>query len=95
MLFFYENHFPFHKDNIDTNLDTHDVFKHLLPFISDNDIVVATPVSDIVSLIYETVLPFSLPATSSSKPLYLLDTDVLQHKHFDPQPSSIRVSTCL
>jgi len=36
---FYENHFPFYKDNIDTNLDTHDMFKHLLPSIFDNDIV--------------------------------------------------------
>jgi len=47
-------------DNIDTNFDTHDIFKHLLPSISDNNIVVATSIRDIVS---ETVLPYSFPAT--------------------------------
>ena len=47
---FYESHFPFYKDNIDTNLDTYDMFQHLLPSISDNDIVVPTSVSDIVPL---------------------------------------------
>ena len=57
---FYENHFPFYMDNIDTNFDTHDIFKHLLPSISDNNIVVATSIRDIVS---ETVLPYSFPAT--------------------------------
>jgi len=30
---FYENHFPFYKDNVDTNLDRHDIFKHLLSSI--------------------------------------------------------------
>jgi len=53
---FYENHFPFYKHNIYTNLDTHDVFKHLLPSICDNDIVVPISVSDISS-VSETVLP--------------------------------------
>ena len=85
---FYENHFPFYKDNIDTNLDTHDVFNNLLPSISDNDIVLPTSISDIVSSVSENVLQSSLPATGSSTPLYLIDIDVLQHQHSNPQPSS-------
>ena len=63
---FYENHFLFYKGNIDTNLNTHDMFKHFLTSISDNDFVVPTSVSDIVSLVSEIVLPSSLPATDSS-----------------------------
>ena len=86
---FYENHFPFYKDNIDTNLDTHDMFKHLLPYISDNNIVVPTSVSDIVPAVSKTVLPSNLPAIDSSTPLHLIDIDVLQHQPSDPQPSSI------
>jgi len=89
---FYENNFSFYKDIIDTNLDTHDVFKHLFPSIFDNDIVVPTPVSDIV---FEIVLPSNIPTSDSSKPLHLLDIDVLQHQHSDPQPLSVRVSTRL
>jgi len=50
-------------DNIDTNFDIHDMFKHLLPSISDNNIVVPTTISDIVSSVSETVLPSSFPAT--------------------------------
>jgi len=50
---FYESHFPFYKDNIDTNLDTHDKFKHLLLSISNNDIVVPTSISDIVPSIFD------------------------------------------
>ena len=97
---FYENHFPFYKDTIDTNLYIHDMFNHLLPSISNNDIfvptfvsdivpsifyiVVPTSFSDIVPLISETILPSSLPATDSSTPLPLIDIDVLQHQHYDP-----------
>jgi len=109
---FYENYFRFYKDTL-IPIWTHDMFKHLLPFISDNDIVMPTFVgdivpsifynnivvhifvSDIVPLVYENVIPSSLPATDSSTPLHLIDNDVLQHQHSDPQPSSVRVSTCL
>jgi len=76
---FYENHFPFYKDNIDTNLDTHDTFKHLLPSIFYNDTVVFTSVTDIIPPVSETVLPSSLPATDSSTPLHLIDINVSQH----------------
>ena len=92
---FNENHFPFYKDNININLDTHDMFKHLLPSIYDNDIVVYTSVSDIVPSISETILPSNVPAIDSSTPLHLIDIDVLQHQHSNPQPSFVRVSTRL
>jgi len=92
---FNENHFPYYKDNIDTDLDTHDIFKHLLPSIFDNDILMPTSVSDIVPSVSETVLPSSIPATDSSTPLNLIDIDALQHQHSDPQPSSVRVCTRL
>jgi len=59
----------------------------------DNDIIVPTSVSNIVSSVSETVLSSRLPTTDSSTPLHLIDIDVLQHQHYDPQPSSIQVST--
>jgi len=61
------------------------MFKHLLPSISYNDILVPTSVSNIVPSVSETVLPSSLPATDSSTLLHLIDIDALQHQHYDPQ----------
>jgi len=71
------------------------MFKHLLPYVSDHDIVVPTCVNGIVPSVPEVVLPSSLPATDSSTPLHLIDIDVLQHQHSDPQTSYVRVSTRL
>ncbi|KAK7333877.1 hypothetical protein VNO80_30657 [Phaseolus coccineus] len=67
----------------------------IVPSVSENDIVVPTSVSDIVPSVSETVLPSNLSATDSSTPFHLTNIDVLQHQYSDPQPSSVRVSTCL
>jgi len=70
MLFFMKPIFFFYKDKIDTKLDKLDPFKFMLflPSIFDNDIVVPTPVSDIVPSILK--LHYHLTHSSSISELH-------------------------